>query len=237
MIGNEHRQLLSGLALAALVAGQAPQAGAQQPAPQAGAQQPAPQVGAQQPAPQVGAQQPAPQAPEGPEAPSPVEPQSGFDVPDGPSAWVLGAFSFAYTGTGFGVLGYFQLPVVPDGVLHSVPWLRDVISVEAGLAIRHHAWNTGGGATRYDWSFTEVSISATGNWNFWFTPQFAAYPRIGVGFGFGSVATPNGYAGVAYNYGGLHGIAGAGVIYRLGSFGLRAELDNRTLAVGVGLTF
>src|SRR5262245_39199 len=95
---------------------------------------------------------------------------------------LLGNFGYAYSaGTGFGLSGRFQHTVVPEGFIeHSK--ITDDLGIEAAVDYFHYSWDYFG----YSWSYNEFGLSASAVWNVWFTKEFAAYPRLGLGFAFGS---------------------------------------------------
>jgi hypothetical protein len=144
---------------------------------------------------------------------------------------LLGNFGYAYgAGTGFGLSGRYQITVVPDGFLKPGT-IHDDFGIEPAVDFYHYSWDFYG----YSWSYNEIGLSASAIWNLWFTDEFAAYPRLGLGFGFGSwsdntgVASPGGYGGVFL-------VGGAGILYALNPITLRAEVSNNSLCLGVALT-
>jgi hypothetical protein len=145
---------------------------------------------------------------------------------------LLANLGYAYSaGTGFGLSGRYQFTIVPEGVIHSSSF-HDDIGIEPAVDFFHYSWDVLG----YSWSYNEFRISASAVWNFWFSKDFAAYPRLGLAFGFGTwsdnvgVADPDGYGGVFF-------VGGAGVLYQLGgAWTLRAELNNASLGLGAALS-
>jgi len=146
---------------------------------------------------------------------------------------LLGNLGYGYgAGTGVGLSARYQHIVVPNGFMTSTP-IFDEFGIEAGVDFTHYSF----GILGYDWSYNEIALTATAVWNVWFTPKFAAYPRVGLGFGFGSwsgeddldLSNPSGY-------GGLYLIGGAGVLYEFGAVKLRGEVSNTTLSGGIAFS-
>ncbi len=138
---------------------------------------------------------------------------------------------YAYSaGTGLGVSGRYQYTIVPEGFLHSSS-IHDDFGVEAGVDFFHYSWDILG----YSWTYNEFGISASAVWNLWFTKEFAAYPRLGLGFAFGSWSDNTGF-GSPGGYGGLFLVGGAGVLYQLSAVTLRAEVSNNYLGLGAAIS-
>ncbi|HEU4579751.1 MAG TPA: hypothetical protein VFS67_15940 [Polyangiaceae bacterium] len=138
---------------------------------------------------------------------------------------------YAYSaGTGLGVSGRYQYTVVPEGFLHSSS-IRDDFGVEAAVDFFHYSWDLLG----YSWTYNEVGLSASAVWNLWFSEQFAAYPRLGLGFAFGSFSDNTGFSAPG-GYGGLFLVGGAGVLYELAPVTLRAEVSNNYLGLGAAIS-
>jgi len=145
---------------------------------------------------------------------------------------LLGNFGYAYSaGTGFGLSGRFQHTVVPEGFIeHSK--ITDDLGIEAAVDYYHYSWDFFG----YSWSYNEFGLSASAVWNVWFTKEFAAYPRLGLGFAFGSFSGNDGIASPSGGYGGLFFVGGAGVLYELAPVTLRAEVSNSSLCLGAAIS-
>lgn len=142
---------------------------------------------------------------------------------------VLGNLGYAYSaGTGFGLSGRYQHSIVPEGVIKSGS-ISDDFGIEAAVDWFHYSWDILG----YSWTYNEIDLSASVVWNLWFTDQFAAYPRLGLGFGFGSWSDNDLGLSEPGGYGGLIFVGGVGVVYKLEPIALRAELTNGSLALGV----
>ncbi len=142
---------------------------------------------------------------------------------------VMGSLGYAYSaGSGFGLTGRYQYTVLKEGFLRSAR-LPDDFGIEGAFDYTHYSWDLLG----YGWTYNEFGISATAIWNLWFTKHFAAYPRLGIGYAFGSwsgdVGNPDGY-------GGVYLVAGAGVLYELEAVTLRAEVSNNALNFGVAFS-
>lgn len=121
---------------------------------------------------------------------------------------LLGSLGYAYSeGTGFGLGGRYQYTFVPEGVIHHRS-IHDEFGGEAAFDWDHYSWGSGPGA----WSYNEFGLSASLVWNIWFTERFAAYPRLGLGFAFGTWSD----SGLTHpgGFGGLFFVGGAGVLYQ-----------------------
>lgn len=144
---------------------------------------------------------------------------------------ILGNLGYGYSaGTGFGVSGRYQHTIVPDGVLESAS-LSDDFGIEGAVDYYHYSWEFFGA----NWSYNEIVLSASVVWNLWFTNEFAAYPRLGLGYGFGSWSDNTGLVEPS-GYGGLVFVGGVGVVYELNPITLRAELTNGSLGLGVAFS-
>lgn len=144
---------------------------------------------------------------------------------------LLGNVGFGYAGgTGIGVSGRYQFEVVPNGFLTRTS-IFDEFGIEAAVDYNHYSLGLFG---YDDVTYNELGISASAVWNVWFSPQFAVYPRVGLGFGFGSW-NDDAYDDLT-DYGGLFAVGGVGILYELGVVKLRAEVNNTTLSGGVAIT-
>jgi hypothetical protein len=166
-----------------------------------------------------------------------VDTPSGGDSASSPARGMHNSISlllnlgYAYSaGTGLGVSGRYQYTIVPEGFLHSSS-IHDDFGIEAGVDFFHYSWDILG----YSWTYNEVGISASAVWNLWFTKEFAAYPRLGLGFAFGSWSDNTGF-GNPGGYGGLFLVGGAGVLYQLSALTLRAEVSNSYLGLGAAIS-
>lgn len=166
-----------------------------------------------------------------------VDTPSGGDSASSPARGMHNSISlllnlgYAYSaGTGLGVSGRYQYTIVPEGFLHSAS-IHDDFGVEAAVDFFHYSWDILG----YSWTYNEVGLSASAVWNLWFTKEFAAYPRLGLGFAFGSWSDNTGF-GTPGGYGGLFLVGGAGVLYQLSAVTLRAEVSNNYLGLGAALS-
>jgi hypothetical protein len=137
-------------------------------------------------------------------------------------------------GVGFG--GRVMLPLAPQGVLHN-PRVRDEFTLEVGADFVHYQDRVGFAPATFDYSWNGVLLVGGPTWNFWFTPRFALYPKLDVGYFVGwyggrSVAP---YSRAEFDGFFLQGAVG--LIYKLQSLSLRAELGSGLLRVGVGFPF
>jgi hypothetical protein len=151
----------------------------------------------------------------------------------GSSDGLLSVWGLVGYGSMFGAGVRYQKVIVPDGFLKN-PNFRDQLAVEGGIDYAHESVGFGFG-------FGDVSINyfrpAVGvMWNFWLNPQLALYPKLDLAYEFASWSAPNGFVGSA-SYGGF-GVEGAGgVMYKLSSMTLRAEVGSSFLKAGLGFQF
>jgi hypothetical protein len=147
------------------------------------------------------------------------------------SVSVLASLGYAYAaGTGFGLSGRFQHTLSENGLLRNVK-IHDDIGIEGSLDFNHYSWNFYG----YEWSYNEIGVAASAVWNFWFSPEFAIYPRLGLGYAFGSWSDNSGLTNPD-GYGGIYFVGGAGLLYELEAVTLRAEVSNAALNLGVSFS-
>ncbi len=177
-----------------------------------------------------------------PVAPSSSAPRSGSNSLSG---WlVLDPGSVDGVGVGMRV----GIPLAPQGVLHN-PRVKDDFTLEVGADFIHYSLQVAVPYYTYYYPYYDVrhedyswnGLLAVGGvaWNFWFTPQFALYPKIDLGYFFGWYSGWNdtwGPYGRA-SYGGLFLQGAAGLIYRFQTMSLRVELGSGLLRAGVGMNF
>lgn len=157
------------------------------------------------------------------------------------SVWGILGYGFGYD-LGYGLGARYQKIVVPadKSVLKLQNGIRDEIGIEGGVDFTHYSYDYGFFGDSYNWSYNEFSIVVGGVWNFWLNDKLAVYPKIDLGFGFGSVSVD--IPGVDSNdldtdEGGLIFQGAVGAVYRLDRLNLRAELGNHYLRLGAGFTF
>jgi hypothetical protein len=138
---------------------------------------------------------------------------------------------------GLGVGARYTLPIAPQGVLHS-PSVRDEFVLELGTDFVRYSDRAGlppGPFVDYSWNgFLAV---AGGAWNFWFTPRFAAYPKLDVGWWYGWYSHWNpspGFSRVAFDGPFVQGALG--VIYRFDRVALRVEAGSGLVRAGLGMS-
>ncbi len=145
------------------------------------------------------------------------------------SLWGLAGYGYYGDGAGFGLGGRYQVVVAPQGLLHS-PRIRDEIGLEFGLDWVHYSWNYYG----YGWTYNEISPVVGATWNFWLNPQLALYPKIDVGFRFGSWSTTNYPYGHPGGYGGAAIEGAVGLVYQFDPrVALRVEAGTYAFRLGV----
>jgi hypothetical protein len=134
-------------------------------------------------------------------------------------------------GAGFRV----GIPLVPQGLIHGSR-VRDELLLEVGGDFLHYDEHIG---YPYDVHYSWNGIAAVGGlaWNFWLTQQFALYPKIDLGLMWGWYSGWDPAYGTYYDrhsYAGPFAQVAGGLIYRLQSVDLRAELGTEMFRVGVG---
>ena len=157
------------------------------------------------------------------------------------SVWGILGYGFGY-GTGYGLGARYQKIVIPasQSFLKLQNGIRDEIGIEGGVDFAHYSYDYGFLGDAYDWSYNEFSIVVGGVWNFWLNEKLAVYPKIDLGFGFGSVSVdiPGVDSGdLDTSEGGLILQGAVGAVYKLDRLNLRAELGNHYLRLGAGFTF
>lgn len=167
-------------------------------------------------------------------------------APHSSSAGTITSLSFwgvadsgPWNGHGYGAGFRLTAPIVPQGVLHAR--VRDEFVLEFGADFLHYEerfWY-GPGGYYYGYSWNGVLAEAGLAWNFWFTPQFALYPKIDLGWRFGSYSRWDGrYGGYYDDFDGVFLQLAGGLIYRFPSrFDLRVELGTGLARIGIGIPF
>jgi len=157
------------------------------------------------------------------------------------SVWGILGYGFGYD-LGYGLGARYQKIVVPanKSFLKLTNGIRDEIGIEGGVDFAHYSYDYGFLGDSYGWSYNEFSIVVGGVWNFWLNEKLAVYPKIDLGFGFGSVSVD--IPGVDSSdlntdEGGLIFQGAVGAVYKLDRLNLRAELGNHYLRLGAGFAF
>jgi hypothetical protein len=149
------------------------------------------------------------------------------------SAW--GIYSYRYSFGGYGLGARYQKTVLPQGVLNN-PSIREDIGIEGGIDFAHYSWDYGFGSSA--WTYNEFSIVAGPVWNFWLSPQIAVYPKLDIGFAFGSWTVPSGLSSNLHpTSGGVLFQGAVGGVYKLDKFALRLELGSAYIRGGVAMNF
>ena len=143
----------------------------------------------------------------------------------GASIWGI----LPWSGIGIGARYMIPLPIPPLLVNTN---LRDNFNLEFGADYLHWSYDAFGG---YSWSELVPVVGMM--WNIWFTPQFALYPKIELGYAFGWFSGVD--SSYAYpSYGGFFYDGDAGALYKLNSgLTLRAEVGVDGLKLGAGFLF
>jgi len=146
------------------------------------------------------------------------------------SAWgILG------WGSALGLGASFQLPLVPQGLIHDPGFkLRDSLDLDLGLDYLSYWDSFHSGPYTYDVS--EFDLHAGLIWNFWLTPKAALYPKVGLGYAIAHYSGDTSYGHV--DYGGLYPeLAVGGQLQLAPGVSLRGELGWAGLKLGVGFSF
>jgi hypothetical protein len=145
----------------------------------------------------------------------------------GASVWGI----LPWGGVGAGVR--FMKPLPIPSLLKSAS-VRDNFSIEFGADILR--WNYGEDtpySSSYQW--TEILPVCGVSWNFWFSDEFALYPKVEAGYAFGWLSNTTYAVG---GYGGTFVNGAGGLLYRIGdALTLRAEVGASGLKVGAGWLF
>jgi hypothetical protein len=147
---------------------------------------------------------------------------------------VWGILGYQYSaGSGFGLGARYQKVVVPEGFLHLTNGIKDELGIEGGIDYLHYSWDFYG----YGWSYNEFNVVAGVTWNFWLNPKLALYPKLDLGFGFGSWSSDLTGDTEPSGYGGIYFAGSAGIVYKLDRLLLRAEVGSGSLRAGVAFGF
>jgi len=164
-------------------------------------------------------------------APAAASATAGSTMDNNISIWGIVGYRYS-AGTGWGLGARYQKVVVPEGFLHLTNGVKDELGVEGGIDYTSYSWDFYG----YGWTYNEFDILVGVTWNFWINPKLCLYPKLDLGFGFGSWSSsftgenPSGYGGVFFQ-------GAAGVVYKLNRVSLRAEVGSSSLRAGVSFAF
>ena len=164
-------------------------------------------------------------------------PQGGYAGPRGGQSLSLwGVFDAGGPG-GIGAGLRLTFPIVPQGVLRH-PTIKDEFVLEPGVDFVYYSATVGFYPYYVDYSWSGVLPVVGVAWNVWFSDRFAVYPKLDLGYWYGWWHGWN-YAYGYYrpSYGGFFIQGAIGVIYRLGTVGLRAEVGTGLLRLGVAFQF
>ena len=157
--------------------------------------------------------------------------------------------SLRYPGSGvdvWGILGWgdgaglgvgYHTPVVPEGLLHGTgSRVRDSLDLDLGVDWLSY-WGYHVGPNDYGWA--QLNLHGGVRWDIWLTPEFAFYPKAGLGFGVGWYT---GHWDPAFgdrrSIGGLYPEIALGAAWKARrDLTLRAELGAVGLKLGVGFEF
>jgi hypothetical protein len=160
----------------------------------------------------------------------PAESSDGLNQ-QGISVWAILGYGYgpAGLGTGFGLGGRYSYPLTHESVIKWRNQFQDRFVLEPGLDLAFFSINPLGSS--YSVTYIEPVIGVL--WALWFNDKVAVYPKIDLGYGIASVSS--GYTGASYSH--FDPAVQVGVIYRLDSINLRAELGSIGLKVGVMFPF
>jgi len=153
--------------------------------------------------------------------------------PYGPAVAAL--FGVDWDGVGFS--GRVEIPIV-DKVIKPIKFANQIV-IEGGLDYRHISYRYFG----FSYAHNIIRPQGGAMWNFWFTPQFAAYGTLRTGYNIIASSTyrntVNGLViGDDPHGGSLYIDGGAGVIFKLSElFSLRGELTGWGLQGGFAFRF
>jgi len=138
---------------------------------------------------------------------------------------------------GVGLGARVMFPLVPEGVIRHAR-IHDEFTLELGADFVHYNDRVGVPGYWVDYDWNGVLPVVGGTWNFWFTPHFALYPKLDVGYWIGWYSGWNSnYGYVRQDYGGFFVEGALGLIYRFQTVALRAELGSGLLRLGLGFSF
>jgi hypothetical protein len=140
-------------------------------------------------------------------------------------------------GSAVGLGATFQLPLVPQGLIHDPGFrLRDSLDLDVGVDYLSY-WNHYHSGV-YNYDVSEFNLHAGVIWNFWVTPKLAVYPKAALGYGIARYSG-NWDPGLGHgSYGGLYPELAVGAQWKLANtVSLRSELGWAGLKLGVGFAF
>mgnify|MGYP000871004125 CR=1 FL=1 len=161
---------------------------------------------------------------------TPAQAAPAAAAPAGGSAAVWAILGYGHA---VGVGARLRGSVAPQGLLHS-PQVRDTVDVEGGFDYIN--WY-GYGVAPYDYGYNMFLPRVGLMWNFWLSREVALYPKLDLGFAFGSYTGDYPAAG-RRDFDGLFLEGSVGVIWRFRpALALRGELGNEGLRLGLGFDF
>jgi hypothetical protein len=89
-----------------------------------------------------------------------------------------------YNGLATGVVGRFEIPIVPDGF---IPAINDQFSLEPSLGLGYRSWDRGWNynGRNDDLTFFDITPALYATWSFHINPKFRPYAAIGLGYTIG----------------------------------------------------
>jgi hypothetical protein len=146
----------------------------------------------------------------------------------------FGILGYGYShASGVGVGARFQKTIISDVVFKDHAKIKDDFGIDFGIDYLHYSFDNFG----YDYGYNEFVLLAGGVWNVWLNDNFAVYPKIDLGYRFGSGSVE--VLGVTYDAADdeFVGQVSAGVLYKVFPVILRAELGSWSLRLGAGFQF
>jgi hypothetical protein len=141
-----------------------------------------------------------------------------------PSIAIFGLYSWG----GIGLGGRLEWPLL-ENLVKEIPFKNDLLAV-GGIEYYTESFDTFGGSYRV----SAIRVEAGAMWNFWFAHNFAAYPKLTLGYE--GAWLSNNVFGAGGGGGRIVLEAAAGVIYNLTPvFTLRGEIGNGAFKVGIGI--
>jgi hypothetical protein len=168
--------------------------------------------------------------------------QRGASKGGGSELSLHGIVSYYWGNNGVGFGARYQLPIVPEGILHAR--IKDDIALDFGadfVHVNYGRWPIGYDpytflATYDDLTWNAIIPSVGILWDFWLTPQLALYPKLEAGFAIGwwsaDYYTGYGYTGPRASVFFLQAAGGAKLKLKNG-VALKGEVGSGMLKLGV----
>ena len=141
--------------------------------------------------------------------------------------------------SGFGIGGRYRMPLVTEGVIRpNASGIRDTVDLEFGADLVRYDYSYRVAPYDYGYTWTAFRPRVGVMWNFWFSPQFALYPKLDLGYQFGWFSGWNNAVGPSPGWSGAFLEPSIGMIWRFRpATSLRVEAGSEGLKVGLGFAF